>query len=111
MEAIDLRGGADAAWGLVSDANGYIQQSAPWTLAKQGRDADLDLVLGTLARCLYRLAVLTSPFIPGKSQALWEALGMAGEVAAAPWASLADPPVAGVAATKPEVLFPKPAPA
>jgi methionyl-tRNA synthetase len=111
MDAIDLRGGAEAAWALVSDANIYIQQAAPWALAKEGRDADLDRVLGTLARCLYRLAVLTSPFTPGKSQTLWEALGLEGKAGAAPWASLMEPPVAGASTTKPEVLFPKPAPA
>jgi methionyl-tRNA synthetase len=113
MDALDLRAGAEAVWGLVSDANSYIQQAAPWTLAKEGRDAELDRVLGTLARCLYRLAVLSSPFTPGKSQALWEALGMQGNagVGAGRWESLAEPPVAGLVTSKPEVLFPKPAPA
>ncbi|HEU4648396.1 MAG TPA: methionine--tRNA ligase [Gemmatimonadales bacterium] len=113
MDALDLRAGAEAVWALVSDANSYIQQAAPWTLAKEGRDAELDQVLGTLARCLYRLAVLSSPFTPGKSQALWDALGMQGNagLGAGRWESLAEPPVAGVATNKPEVLFPKPAPA
>jgi methionyl-tRNA synthetase len=113
MDALDLRAGAEAVWGLVSDANSYIQQAAPWTLAKEGRDAELDRVLGTLARCLYRLAVLSSPFTPGKSQALWEALGMQGDagVGAGRWESLTEPPVAEVVTSKPEVLFPKPAPA
>jgi len=109
MDRLDLRAGADAAWELVSQANLYIQQSAPWTLAKEGKDAELDEVLGGLARCLYRLAVLASPFVPGKAQALWQALGQPGQAAAAHWASLTQPPVAGTATTKPEVLFPKPA--
>jgi methionyl-tRNA synthetase len=111
MDQLDLRDGADAAWQLVSQANLYIQQSAPWTLAKEGKDPELDEVLGGLARCLYRLAVLASPFVPGKAQTLWQALGQPGEAAAAHWASVAHPPVAGTATTKPEVLFPKPAPA
>jgi methionyl-tRNA synthetase len=111
MEGFDLRAGAEAAWGLVTDANGFIQQAAPWALAKENRGAELDQVLGTLARCLYRLAVLTSPFTPGKSQALWAALGLEGEVSAASWTSLDDPPVRGRVTSKPEVLFPKPAPA
>jgi methionyl-tRNA synthetase len=88
-----------------------VQQTAPWTLAKQGRDADLDEVLGSLARCLYRLAVLAGPFMPGKAQALWQALGAAGEVGGAHWASLQAPPTPGMATAKPEVLFPKPPPA
>ncbi|HEU5039998.1 MAG TPA: class I tRNA ligase family protein, partial [Gemmatimonadales bacterium] len=108
MDAYDLRGGAEAAWELVATANLYIQQTAPWALAKEGRDAELDAALGALARALYRLAVLAAPFTPGKSQALWEALGQPGSVTGAGWASLGAPPVAGAPTTKPETLFPKP---
>ena len=43
-------------------------RSAPWALAKAGREAELDAALAALARALYRLAVLASPFIPGKAQ-------------------------------------------
>jgi methionyl-tRNA synthetase len=108
MDALDLRRGAEAAWDLVATANLYIQQTAPWKLAKEGREAELDTSLAALARALYRLALLVSPFIPGKAQLLWEALGMSGQVAAAVW-SLDDPPVGGVSTRKPETLFPKPA--
>ena len=109
MDALDLRGGAEAAWDLVATANLYIQQTAPWKLAKEGRDAELDASLAALARALYRLAVMARPFIPGKSQVLWEVLGMRGSVGSAPWDSLAAPPVSGASTRKPETLFPKPA--
>ncbi|HEX3273678.1 MAG TPA: methionine--tRNA ligase [Gemmatimonadales bacterium] len=109
MDALDLRGGAEAAWSLVASANLYIQQNAPWSLAKAGQDAELDGVLAALARALYRLAVLAGPFVPGKAQALWQSLGLPADAAARSWAGLAQPEVAGLATTKPEVLFPKPA--
>ena len=109
MDALDLRGGAEAAWDLVGTANLYIQQTAPWKLAKEGSDAELDASLAALARALYRLAVMTGPLTPGKSQILWEVLGMRESIASAPWDSLAAPPVSGVATRKPETLFPKPA--
>ena len=108
MDALDLRGGAEAAWKLVGTANLFIQQAAPWSLAKQGREEELDAVLGSLARALYRLAVMAAPFTPGKDQALWESLGMSGQVAGARWWTLAEPPVAGVTTRKPDTLFPKP---
>ena len=111
MDALDLRGGAEAAWELVSTANLYIQQVAPWALATQGKDAELDTALGALARVLYRLAVMAAPFLPAKAQALWQALGLAGEASKASWTSLETPPVAGATVRKPEILFPKPAPA
>jgi methionyl-tRNA synthetase len=109
MDALDLRAGAEAAWALVATANLGIQQSAPWTLAKEGKDAELDQVLAGLARTLYRLAVLIAPFMPDKAQALWSALGSEGEVHGSSWSALADPPVVGRRTVKAEILFPKPA--
>jgi methionyl-tRNA synthetase len=109
MDRFDLRGGAEAAWELVGSANLYIQQAAPWTLAKQRREDELDQTLAALARALYRLAVLASPFTPEKAQSLWESLGQPGKVAAAEWKSLQSPELEGIVTTKPEILFPKPA--
>jgi methionyl-tRNA synthetase len=109
MDALDLRGGADAIWELVSKANLYVQQSAPWSLAKSGKEAELDEVLGSLARALTRLAILASPFIPSKSQALWEMLGFEGEVGATGWDAAEHPAASGRTVTRAEVLFPKPA--
>jgi methionyl-tRNA synthetase len=109
MDALDLRGGAESAWALVSAANLYVQQTAPWTLAKAGKDRELDEALGSLARTLARLAVMTSPFIPGKAHALWKMLGLDGEIATASWAAGEEPPVAGRKILRSEVLFPKPA--
>jgi len=110
MDAIDLRGGAAAAWRLVDTANLFIQQVAPWTLAKQDKQDELDATLAALARALYRLALVTSPFIPGKAQLLWESLGMSGRAGEAPWSSFGAPPVAGKPTARSEVLFPKPVP-
>ena len=108
MDALDLRGGAEAAWDLVSAANGYIVETAPWALAKAGRESDLDAALGALGRCLYRLAVMVSPFMPGKARDLWSALGQTGDPGDAAWGSIIGPPVAGAATVKPEGMFPKP---
>jgi methionyl-tRNA synthetase len=108
MDACDLRGGAEAAWELVAAANLYIQQVAPWKLAKEGRDAELDVALATLARALYRLAILVEPFIPEKAAGIREALGVAATEGPA-WETVASPPVAGAATRRPETLFPKPA--
>ena len=75
MDALDLRRGAEIMGELVTAANLFIVQTAPWALAKSGDEQQLDLVLGALARCLARLAVLSSPFMPGKSAELWSLLG------------------------------------
>jgi methionyl-tRNA synthetase len=109
MDELDLRSGAEAVWGLVSAANLYVQQTAPWALAKADKQSELDEVLGSLARVLARLAILTSPFIPGKAQALWGMLGFHGQVSSERWESAERPGVAGRTVSRAEVLFPKPA--
>jgi methionyl-tRNA synthetase len=108
MDRFDVRGAGDAAWALVAEANQYIVQTAPWTLAKEGRDAELDDALTALARCLFRLAVLASPFMPERSLVLWQALGRNGSPGEIDWSALAEPGVAGDRTHRPPVLFPKP---
>jgi methionyl-tRNA synthetase len=109
MDGYDLRGGAEAAWDLVATANLYIQQAAPWKLAKEGREDELDASLAALGRALYRLAVLVSPFIPGKAESIWASLGVSGGPGNPHWGSLSAPPTSGLTTRRPEVLFPKPA--
>ena len=107
MDAIDLRGGAESAWRVVSASNLFVQQTAPWALAKAGKDAELDQALSALARALCRLAIMTSPFIPSKAQALWRDLGMEGEVAQSGWEAALSPATAGRSVTRATILFPK----
>ena len=109
MDALDLRAGLDAAWELVTAANQYIVQTAPWALAKRGADADLDTALAALARCLIRLAVLTGPFMPGKAQELWRNMGQPAPLETA-WALAGTPEVTGLGVRKTEGLFPRVAP-
>jgi methionyl-tRNA synthetase len=111
MDRFDVRGAGDAAWSLVSEANQFIVQTAPWALAKESRDNELDDAMAALARCLFRLAVLWAPFMPERMLVLWQALGRSGAPGENDWSVLADPPVAGDRTTRPPVLFPKPEPA
>ena len=106
MDACDLRGGAEAAWELVATANLYIQQVAPWKLAKEARDAELDVALASLARALYRLAVLTEPFIPGKAASIRESLGVTVSAGGA-WERLAAPTGRGRGDEPSRVAFPQ----
>jgi methionyl-tRNA synthetase len=109
MDALDLRSGIEAAWTIVSAANLYVQQTAPWSLAKSGKDRELDEVLTALARALCRLAVMASPFLPGKAQALWSDLAMEGSVSETSWNAAESPRVDGRQTRRASILFPKPA--
>jgi methionyl-tRNA synthetase len=109
MDALDLKGGAEAAWGLVTAANQFIVQTAPWSLAKRQQDQELDAALAALARALIRLAVMAGPFMPAKAAELWDHLGQDAPVTAA-WALATAPDGGGRRVRKPEGLFPKPSP-
>jgi methionyl-tRNA synthetase len=61
-------------WELVDAANKYVEDSAPWALAKQGKADDeagiaaqerLDTVLYHLVEALRLVAYFCQPFIPG----------------------------------------------
>jgi methionyl-tRNA synthetase len=109
MDQFELRGGAEAIGALVTAADQYIVQTAPWSLAKKGEDVELDRALACLARCLYRLALLAAPLLPEKSAQLWSALGQTGSPFDARWETLANPALSGAQTSRPSVLFPKPA--
>lgn len=111
MDRYDLKGGAEAAWSLVTTANQFIVQHAPWTLAKAGETQKLDAVLSALARCLERLAILSQPFMPGKAEQLWSSLGAQTPLTQILWARVQHPAPGGQVVRKSENLFPKLAPA
>jgi methionyl-tRNA synthetase len=76
LDGADLTGALEAIWQRVRRLNRYVEEQAPWTLAKdEARAADLDRVLRTLAEGVRTLAVLLWPWIPGSSEKLLGALG------------------------------------
>jgi len=92
----------------VARGNEYVQSSQPWALAKDPAKRDaLDGVLAAVIRQLARNAVLLAPFMPGKTQELWEQLGGPGRIADARFAAPIE--VGGWRVKKGPPLFPKPA--
>ena len=51
---------------MVRHGNRYVEDNAPWALAKQGNDARLDTVLYHLVETLRLVALQLLPFMPGK---------------------------------------------
>src|SRR5205807_7747497 len=78
MDANRLQEGAAQLVALASAANRYVEESAPYKLAKEPqRAAELDSVLANLARTVGRLAVLARPFLPTTADTIWGTLGPA----------------------------------
>jgi methionyl-tRNA synthetase len=59
----------------VRRLNRYVEEQAPWTLAKEGADARLDEVLYGLAEGLRVISVLLHPYMPDTTARLLAALG------------------------------------
>lgn len=69
----------DAIWTGVRRLNRYVEETAPWTLAKdESRAAELDEVLATLVAGVRVLALLLHPFLPASTEKLLRALTPGG---------------------------------
>ena len=63
-------------WRFVARCNKYVDETAPWSLAKQEEQRErLDVVLYTFAECIRVIAVLTAPFMPGLPARICALLG------------------------------------
>jgi methionyl-tRNA synthetase len=75
LDRAELTNALDAIWQRVRRLNRYVEEQAPWTLAKDPeRAAELDRVLASLAEALRVIAVLLHPWMPESSGRLLEAL-------------------------------------
>ena len=64
-----------SVWDLISFANGYIEQKAPWALAKQEKTEELANVMANLFEALKVVSVLIGPFMPATSKEMTAQLG------------------------------------
>src|SRR6185295_19300217 len=76
-----LHEGLKRVMACVSRGNEFVQSSQPWALAKNAETrGQLESVLAAIVRQLARHAIHLAPFMPGKSQELWEQIGGRGHV-------------------------------
>jgi methionyl-tRNA synthetase len=76
IDRVQLTQALEEIWQRVRRLNRYVEEQAPWQLAKDPeRAADLDRVLHTLVEGLRVVTVLLSPWIPEAADKLLAALG------------------------------------
>lgn len=107
LEKSELQGALQSIWQLVARANQYVDQTKPFSLAKDPAQAErLDEVLYNLTETCRVLAVLLWPFLPGTATKVYAQLGLSGapdKFAAATWGGLN----AGHTIGEPAPLFPR----
>jgi len=102
-----LQAALQSIWSLVNRANQYVDQTAPFKLAKDPAQAQrLEEVLYNLAETCRVLAVLLWPFLPGTAGKIYAQLGLEGapdQWGAATWGGLQPGRTIGA----PAPLFPR----
>ncbi len=99
---------------IATEANQFIEQSAPWKMAKQGMDAAVATIIYDLADRLRIIAILISPVLPKAAHRIFDQLNWKREpegtgrearfsLAEAEWGRLSDGHLVG----KPVQLFPR----
>ena len=77
MNAVDYPRALEAVWNIISRTNKYIDETAPWVLAKEDGDKEqLAAVMANLAASLRVVAHLIQPFMMNTSNAIMEQLGL-----------------------------------
>jgi methionyl-tRNA synthetase len=107
LKQSQLQAALQSIWGLVNRANKYVDETAPFKLAKDpAQAARLDEVLYNLAESCRVLAILLNPFLPGTSAKIYAQLGLPGapdKLADSTWGGLP----AGHAIGEPAPIFPR----
>jgi methionyl-tRNA synthetase len=76
LDQIELTGALEQIWARVRRLNRYVEEQAPWKLAKDpARAGDLDRVLRTLAEGLRVVSVLLHAYLPDSTTRLLASLG------------------------------------
>lgn len=81
IERHELSLALDTVWQLVRATNRYLDVTAPWHLARQGRadggraNPRLSSVLATSVGALRAIALLLEPFVPALAKSLADAVG------------------------------------
>jgi methionyl-tRNA synthetase len=105
LDAYALSDALEAVWSVVRSLNKYVEDRAPWQLAKEGKSEELDRTLYDLADGLRAVAIALAAYLPESAPRILAALGQSG---ALDWNGVAygrAPAADGITAVPP--LFPR----
>jgi methionyl-tRNA synthetase len=110
LDRAELTQALDRIWQRVRRLNRYVEEQAPWKLAKDDGQAEaLDAVLRSLAEGLRVVTVLLHAYMPETTQRLMRALGAGDDPAAfaTEGAEFGAGPAGSTVTTLDPALFPK----
>lgn len=81
MDSVEFSKALEAIWKYISRMNKYIDETMPWTLAKdEAKKERLKRVMYTLTDSLYKIAFLVYPYMPESADKMWNQLGVADKI-------------------------------
>ena len=81
MNRVEFSRALEAIWKFISRMNKYVDETAPWLLIKdENKTERLATVMNFLVQSLYKVAVLTAPYMPTASQKIWNQLGFTSNI-------------------------------
>lgn len=84
MDGLHLEAALAVVFQFADTTNEYIASKQPWTLAKNGQDAELDTVLWNALEAVRLIAILLSPVMPSSSAEILRRVGVTAADAQAP---------------------------
>src|SRR3990170_1378829 len=110
MEKLEYNKALSAVWEVIGSANRYIDESAPWALAKDASKRErLAGVLYNSAEVLRIITLYIYPYMPEAAKEIWRQLGIEDDIASVSldstckWNGLKT----GLRVNKGRVLFPR----
>ena len=88
MDEFHVSEAIQALWKYIARVNKYIDETAPWILAKEEDKEPLKAVMYNLAESLRKISIMCRPFIVNSSKEIIEQLGISSEDAS--WDNLRD---------------------
>lgn len=109
LDNLDFSGALEEIWKVVRRTNKYIDETMPWALAKDEKNAgDLDTVLYNLIESIRIISVLIQPFLIHTSRKIWTQINvMEGDATAWDTSTTFGIYSSGTLVKKGDALFPR----
>lgn len=79
LEDVHVANALSQIWSFVSRTNKYIDETAPWALAKEEKTKELSSVMYHLVENLRRIGILLKPFMPDTANKILTQIGVISE--------------------------------
>ena len=76
MENLHFANAIEEIWAIIARANKYVDETAPWTLAKNEETEKLEAVMTNLVETLRIIAILVNPLMSQTSEKIFNQLGI-----------------------------------